>query len=175
MRTIILLLLYVVCAIRVIAEDPKPPRLSQNVQRVEKAQKAIEDMLVQNRELSFISRDGNLYRMDSDSKIVLTTNRLVKVIEYGYTVENYTGQYSIDTNGVISLTLEGYHNSWPKMALWLSGASYYLHPISGRSGFTMGDRAGATETPRMKPFWPFKLVRRNSTQPKRNEDVQQKD
>ena len=89
------------------------------------------------------------------------------VIEYGFAVQKYTGQYTVDTNGVISLTLDRYRSSWPKMALWVSGANYYLHPISGRSGFTMSDRAGATETPDMKPFWPFKLVGRNSTQPKR--------
>jgi hypothetical protein len=151
------------CAVQVIAEDPKPPQLPQNAQRVEAAQKAIDDLLVRNKELSFISRDGKLYRMDSDSEIVLTTNHLVKVVEYGYGLKEYTGQYTVDTNGVISLTLKRYHSSWPRMALWVSGASYYLHPISGRFGFTMGDRAGAYQTPAMKPFWPFKLVERRST------------
>jgi len=163
----ILLLTYMLFATRVIAEDPKPPRLPQNVQRVDKAQQAIDYLLVQNKELCFISRDGKLYGMDSDSKIVLTTNHLVKVIEYGFVVEKYTGQYAIDTNGVISLTLERYRSSWPKMALWASGPNYYLHPLSGRSGFTMGDRAGATQTSHMKPFWPFKLVERNSTDSER--------
>jgi len=164
-----LVLMCALCAVHVIAKDPKPPQLPQNLQRVEKAQKAIDDLLVPNKELSFISRDGKLCGMDSDSEIVLTTNHLVKVVEYGYAVQEYTGQYTIDTNGVISLTLKRYRSSWPKMALWVAGASYYLHPISGRSGFTMGDRAGATQTPDMKPFWPFKLVGAVPESPSGNE------
>jgi hypothetical protein len=148
------------------AADPKPPTLARDAQRVQKVQTTIEELLVQNHALNFVSRGGKMYGMDSDSKIVLTTNQVAKVIEYGYAVHTYTGQYAVDTNGLISLALKGYRSAWPQMALWVSGGSYYLHPISGRSGFSMGDRAGATETPAMKPFWPFKLVGSSSTQAK---------
>ena len=62
MRTAFLQLMCVLCAIRVIAEDPKPSQLPQNVQRVDKAQKAIDDLLVQNKELSFVSRVWDGFR-----------------------------------------------------------------------------------------------------------------
>ena len=163
MRASLLLLLYVLAATRVGAEDPKPSALSRDARRVEKAQRAIDDLLVGTNTLHFVSRGGKMLGMDSDSKILLTTNQVVEVVEYGYAIRTYTGEYAIDTKGVISLKLKGYRSTWPQMALWLSEGSYYLYPISGRSGFTIGDRAGASETPGMKPFWPFKLVGHDST------------
>ena len=122
-------------------------------QRIDRKQRAI-----------FNSRDGDSHGMDSDTLISFEKDGQVILGEHGYTYTGYTGTYSIDGDGIISLSLNAYPSEWPEMKLSSDGVNYRLHTVSGNSAFLMGGRAGAVEAEGMKSFWPFRLVQK-STKP----------
>jgi len=118
----------------------------------------LDTLLSKKKTVTFVSRSGKFYGMDSDTELTFLPDRKVHLVEYGYAVSKYDGVYTADAEGVISLQLDNRRSPWPPMVLQFANGDYYLNTKSGASGFVMGDRAGATETSEMKPFWPFRLV-----------------
>lgn len=111
----------------------------------------------------FRSRDGKFYGMDSDSVVSLERDNKAVVGEYGYAYQGYRGTYAVTKDGVISIALKGYRGQWPEMKMANVKKVIRLYSKSGAGNFVFGGRAGAVETDKMKPFWPFRLVDSEST------------
>jgi hypothetical protein len=139
-----------------------PDRASLRAIPVVDAERTIETLLAERGTLLFRSRSGKLYGMDSDTDVLISTNHQAQLIQYGYTVTKYAGTYSVDDDGQIALDLAKYRRKWPVMRLSTAQGDFYLQTASGSTHFIMGDRAGATETPSMAPFWPFKLIKKDA-------------
>lgn len=112
-----------------------------------------------NHPVTFVSRSGITYGMDSDTVLLFSTNNVVQLIEYGYAIEVYQGQYQADTNGILTLSLPEYDGEWPEMVLVQQGDETFLFPyLPANKHFIAGARGAACETSQMNPFWPFKRV-----------------
>ncbi len=108
---------------------------------------------------TFISRNGRMYGMDSDTQITLISNSKVEVTEFGVGIMSYKGEYTTDDTGLIRVTLNGYGSKWPEMYLFRSTDSAILLRRDQKPGFNLGDRGAGTETPDMNPYWPFRLAK----------------
>ena len=122
-------------------------------------------LLSKQKEVTFVSRAGKMYGMDSDTELTFLPGRKVHLTEYGFAVADFEGVFTTDAEGSISLQLEKRRFPWPLMVLQFAKGEYYLHTKAGAAGFVMGNRAGATESSDMKPFWPFKLMAERKTEP----------
>ena len=100
-----------------------------------------------------------MYGMDSDAKVILKSKGRAEVLEYGFVGLKYSGTYLIEDSGAIHLQLKKYRGEWPDMYLYKVSSGIYLYPADMNSHFRMGGRAGATETPKMAPYWPFKKAK----------------
>lgn len=105
--------------------------------------------------VTFSSRNGRDYGMDSDAWIRLQGSDQVTVVEAGFAPVTYEGTYSVDPDGTIHVALRDYPAKWPDTYLYIGRTGALLHPTDGHSSLDMGGRGGATETGRMPPFWPF--------------------
>lgn len=142
--------------------DAPPPR---SLARAKDPGKVLNLLLSKQNEVTFVSRAGKMYGMDSDTVLTFLPGRKVRLTEYGYSVAVFEGVFTTETEGSISLQLEKRRSPWPLMVLQFAEGEYYLHTKAGASEFVMGDRAGATESTDMKPFWPFKLVAERKPEP----------
>lgn len=106
----------------------------------------------------FVSRDGKMYGMDSDSVISFEPNGEVVLGEFGVGIAGYRGKYDVAKDGSVSVTLKGYRAKWPEMKFSNELGKMRLYAHKDGDGFVMGDRGGATEMKGMKRFWPFQLV-----------------
>jgi hypothetical protein len=109
--------------------------------------------------VTFVSRNGHLYGMDSDARVTIEADGHVAVDEFGVAPMTYKGTYKFDDTGTISVKLDGYQSKWPTMQLYTTAKAAWLMRSDKKPNFNMGDRGGATETPEMAPYWPFKLVK----------------
>ena len=107
----------------------------------------------------FVSRGGKMYGMDSDAKVILRSKGQAEVLEYGFVGRKYSGTYRVEDSGAIHLELKKYRGEWPDMYLYKVSSGIYLFPTDMDQQFRMGGRAGATETPKMAPYWPFKKLK----------------
>ena len=108
---------------------------------------------------TFVSRNGHMYGMDSDANITLSKNNQVEATEFGYTVQTYTGTYSVDASGTIHVLLRHYPAKWPSMYLYKDRRGAVLYPTDQNPSFRMGGRAGAVEMPGMSSYWPFRQTK----------------
>lgn len=131
--------------------NPSAPHLSKN--------KTLKWLSSQQDGAVFVSRDGKMYGMDSDAKVILRSKGRAEVFEYGYVGQRYSGTYRVEGSGAIHLQLKSYRGEWPDMYLYKLSSGIYLFPTDMDPQFRMGGRAGATETPNMAPYWPFKKVK----------------
>jgi hypothetical protein len=149
----------------------KSPPLGQpldHLSAVSDPESTIERLVSERTYLLFRSRSGRRYGMDSDSDIVLRTNHYAALTEYGYGVMRYIGSFRVDPEGNLLLSLADYRRPWPAMRLVTRNNEFYLQTASGRTGFIMGDRAGAFTDASMAPFWPFKLIQARASDVERH-------
>ncbi|MDZ4404592.1 hypothetical protein [Prosthecobacter sp.] len=106
----------------------------------------------------FVSRDGKMYGMDSDSVISFEPDGKVVLGEYGVGIAGYRGTYQVAKDGSVSIALKGYVAKWPDMRFSNELGKMRLYAHKDGDGFVMGDRGGAFESGSMKRFWPFLLV-----------------
>src|SRR6478735_8846499 len=104
--------------------------------------------------VTFVSRNGHMYGMDSDATITLTKNNQTEVTEFGYAPQTYNGTYTVDASGAIHVALRHYPAKWPSMYLYTDKRGAILHPADQDPSFRMGGRAGAVTSSRMSPYWP---------------------
>jgi hypothetical protein len=109
--------------------------------------------------VTFVSRNGRMYGVDSDARITLTKNNQTEVTEFGYAPQTYNGTYSLDASGAICLSLRHYPAKWPSMYLYTDKRGAILHPADQDASFRMGDRAGAVTSSEMAPYWPFRQTK----------------
>lgn len=107
--------------------------------------------------VTFVSRSGKFYGMDSDSLLIFSKNGFVILTELGMGSKDYDGTFEIDADQTIKLDLPTYPGSWPPMRFRRDGDANFLDRIDQKTGFLFGGRSGAVETEEMKPFWPFGL------------------
>ncbi len=108
--------------------------------------------------ITFVSRDGRMYGMDSDARITLKAESQTEVTEFGYAIQTYNGTYAVDEQGAIRVSLRHYPAKWPTMYIYSNKKTAWLFPADRDPSFRMGGRAGAVETSRMKPYWPFRQI-----------------
>lgn len=125
--------------------------------------KLLSDRFAAKKTAVFSSRDGKSYGMDSDSVVSLEPEGKAVVGEYGYSYQGCRGTYAVGEDGAISIALKGYRGKWPEMKMAKENNLIRLYAKDGDGNFVFGGRAGAVETEKMKPFWPFRLVETNST------------
>ena len=106
--------------------------------------------------VTFVSRNGRMYGMDSDARITLTKNNQTEVTEFGYAPQTYHGTYSVDASGAMHVSLRRYPSKWPSMYLYTDRRGAILHPTDQDPSFRMGGRAGAVESSEMASYWPFR-------------------
>lgn len=106
----------------------------------------------------FVSRDGKMYGMDSDSVISFEADGKVVLGEFGAGIAGYRGTYEVAKDGSVSIVLKGYEAKWPVMKFSSEVGKMRLYAHKDGDGFVMGGRGGAVETGGMKRFWPFMLV-----------------
>ncbi|MDI1250232.1 MAG: hypothetical protein PSV13_15325 [Lacunisphaera sp.] len=127
--------------------------------------KVIDRLLASGKPVTFVSRSGKFYGMDSDTELEFEAGGKVRLTEFGYSVQEFLGTFAADEDGVISVQLKNRRSPWPAMVLQFSKGDYYLSTNTGAVGFVFGDRAASTETPEMKAFWPFRLVDTHRPEP----------
>ncbi|MBB5031185.1 energy transducer TonB [Prosthecobacter vanneervenii] len=106
----------------------------------------------------FVSRDGKIYGMDSDSVISFEPEGRVVLGEFGAGIAGYGGTYQVAKDGSVSISLKGYRAKWPEMRFSNELGKMRLYAPKSGDGFVMGGRGGAVEMGGMRPFWPFFLV-----------------
>ena len=79
----------------------------------------------------------------------------VSVLENPCPIRSSWYELFVDAKGVIGLYLKNYKDEWPKMVLRKIAGKFFLFRADGLTQLEFGGRAGAVETPDMKPFWPF--------------------
>jgi hypothetical protein len=109
--------------------------------------------------VTFVSRNGRMYGMDSDAKITLKANNQAEVTEYGFAPQDYMGTYFVDASGAIHVSLRRYRAKWPTTYLRKDKRGAILFPTDQDPSFRMGGRAGAFETSEMAPYWPFRQTK----------------
>ena len=108
---------------------------------------------------TFVSRGGDFGGMDSDSEISFSGDGRVTMTEYGYSPVEYSGTYSMDEHGAITAKFEKYPGQWPKMMFRKVDGRILLFRSDDATALEFGGRGGAVETAKMKPFWPFGLIK----------------
>jgi hypothetical protein len=111
--------------------------------------------------ITFSSRNGHYYGMDSDASLTIEKDGHVTVLELGVAPMTYEGTYDIDDSGTISLKLPNYKATWPTMHLYTTAKDAWLMRSDQKTDFNVGDRGGATQTSRMAPCWPFRMKKLN--------------
>jgi hypothetical protein len=99
--------------------------------------------------------------MDSFSDILLRAHHYAALTEHGSAVRVYHGNYGVESNGNIFLSLTGYVGRWPAMRLVTNSNAFYLQKAGDPTSFIMGDirdRTGAVTETFKPPFWLFKLI-----------------
>ncbi|HEY5893204.1 MAG TPA: hypothetical protein VIT91_08245 [Chthoniobacterales bacterium] len=137
------------------ATRPAPPAQAGHLNRAE----VLSHISAQPAGVTFVSRNGRMYGMDSDARITLTRNNKTEVMEAGYTPETYNGTYSVDASGAIHVSLRRYPSKWPSMYLYTDKRGAILHPTDQDPSFRMGGRAGAVTSSDMAPYWPFRQTK----------------
>lgn len=107
--------------------------------------------------MQFGSSSATDYGMDSFTVLAFLNDGGARLFEYGCGVGEYTGTFTSDARGVISLQLSDY-GEWPEMLMKREEGSYFLYTASGDDGIIWGQRAGGCWDSDMKPFWPFKWM-----------------
>ena len=101
---------------------------------------------------------------DLSVEIALSSNKKVKVVEYGLGLSKYFGTYSVDTAGAIHIELRNYHDKWPDMYLYSNHNGIFLFPTDKKlafdenSEFQGGGQLAANVLPKVVPYWPFRKV-----------------
>jgi len=108
--------------------------------------------------VSFGSRAGHFYGMDSDTELSFLSDGKVVLLEMGCTDTTYQGSYTVEDRGVISLQMEKRYGDWPSMVMTRKGIDLYLRTEDGYDDIIWGQRAGGASSWDMKPFWPFKMA-----------------
>ena len=134
---------------------PAPPIHTSHLNRVE----VLSHIAAHPAGVTFVSRNGRMYGMDSDARITLTANNFTEVTEFGYAPQSYQGTYSVDASGAIHVSLRHYTAKWPSMYLYTDKRGAILHPTDQDPSFRMGGRAGAVESSEMAPYWPFRQTK----------------
>ncbi|BCX48687.1 hypothetical protein HAHE_25950 [Haloferula helveola] len=116
------------------------------------------ELLESNESVTFLSRQGELANMDSDTALTLRSDGTVVLRESGIGSLPYSGKLVVRADGGIALDLQGYPATWPLMRFERLGDTCYLHRVDGETGFIFGGRTGAVTSADMKPFWPFALL-----------------
>jgi hypothetical protein len=109
--------------------------------------------------VTFVSRNGRFYGMDSDACITLSESNQTTVTEFGYARQTYDGTYSVDDSGAILVSLRRYPAKWPSMYLYTDSDGAILLPTNQERSFNIGGRAGAVEKSDMAPYWPFRQTK----------------
>jgi len=109
--------------------------------------------------ITFTSRNGRMYGMDSDAKITLRGNNQTELTEFGFAPQTYHGTYSVDSSGAIRVSLRNYPSKWPSMYLYNDKQGAILYPVDQDPSFRMGGRAGAVTSSDMAPYWPFRQTK----------------
>ncbi len=94
--------------------------------------------------------------MDSDTDLTFLPGGKAHMFEYGYAVSSYDGSYSIDDQGVVTMTFPKFGSAWPKMQLRRDSQSLLLRPADPQTGFVFGNRGGATIPDGSGSYWPFR-------------------
>ncbi|BCX48533.1 hypothetical protein HAHE_26010 [Haloferula helveola] len=119
---------------------------------------SIAELLEANDLFTFVSRQGQLAGMDSDTAIIFRSDGTVTLSEMGMGSNDYSGKVVIQPDGIIDLHLPRYPGKWPSMRFERVGDSCFLHRVDGKTGFVFGGRSGAVTSGDMNPFWPFALL-----------------
>ncbi len=130
---------------------------------VESTTQMLQPYFHNNTSVTFRSRSGNMYGVDSDSELTFFSDGKVEMAEYGYGLKYYYGNYTILNDKSILLSLINYPGIWPIMKMAVCDKEVYLYAQSGKNGLELGGRGGSVETTEMKPFWPFKMIQPEST------------
>lgn len=119
------------------------------------AAKALQETIKAKGSLVFGSRLGQMKGQDSDTTIELKDGGKVVVMEYILAETGYYGFYSIDPNGIITVSLKNYPNKWPDMFTTLEKTSFLLHR---EDGITASSKE-AQQYAEFANVWPFALLR----------------
>ena len=137
------------------ATRPAPPAQAGHLNRAE----VVNHFSAQPAGVTFVSRNGRMYGMDSDARITLTKNNQTEVTEFGYAPQTYNGTYSVDASGAIRVSLRRYPAKWPTMYLYTDKRGAILHPTDQDPSVRMGGRARAVTSSDMAPYWPVRQTK----------------
>jgi hypothetical protein len=108
--------------------------------------------------LTFRSWNGKWIGMDGDTDLTFLPQGAVHMFEYGDAMAEYSGKYTIDADGVVTMSFPKFGQDWPKMMLRRDTASLLLKPTDDRTGLIIGNRGGATIPSDAGGYWPFRPV-----------------
>jgi hypothetical protein len=108
--------------------------------------------------LTFRSWNGKWIGMDGDTDLTFLPGGAVRMIEYGFSVTQYPGSYTVTPAGDVTVKFPKFGHPWPLMTVRRDNVSLLLLPTEGKDLFVMGNRGGATIMAGQGSYWPFRPI-----------------
>ena len=137
--------------------------LPESAEAVDDPIAAIKDASASDGFISFRSWNGKWIGTDCDTEMELHSDGKAVLREYGYAIRTCVGTYAVTPAADeylprLTLQLNEYQNSWPKMVLYRDKSELLLMPSPDSTNFVFGNRAGATVPGDTGSFWPFRQI-----------------